>query len=37
MTLDTYLSLVVCLLLLLLLFFLVELFMDLVIASLFFC
>lgn len=35
MTLDTYLSLVVCLLLLL--FFLVELFMDLVIASLFFC
>ena len=34
MTLDTYLSLVVCLLLLL--FFLVELFMDLVIASLFF-
>ena len=36
MTLDTYLSLVVCLLLLLL-FFLVELFMDLVIASLFFC
>ena len=36
MTLDTYLSLVVCLLLLLL-FFLVELFMDLVISSLFFC
>ena len=35
MALDTYLSLVVCLLLLL--FFLVELFMDLVIASLFFC
>lgn len=36
MTLDTYLSLVVCLLLMLL-FFWVELFMDLVIASLFFC